>query len=311
MTVLSFIITTYNIPELMLRKCIESILALSLSKDEREIILIDDGSKETPLFYLSDIEDNIIYVRQKNSGLSVARNLGISIATGNYIQFVDGDDYLITAPYEHCLDMVRYHNPDAVLFMSTDKKAVETPFTFNGPMTGAAYIHNNSLRGSGCGYIFRRSMLLDLRFTTGIMHEDEEFTPLLLLRAERLFATDAKAYYYRKRKDSIMHNSNSRHRLQRLDDAELVIYRLQDKLDMLPEAERSAMKRRVAQLTMDLLYNTIKLTHSTHRLNKLTERLEQKNLFPLPDKKYTWKYIWFRKMTKNKIGRTILTRLCI
>ena len=103
----SFIISYYNLPADMLRACIESIRALSLRPYEREIIVVDDGSAVSPLAQQTDRMDDIIYVRQRNGGLSSARNLGIRASSGQYLQFIDADDTLLTAPYEHCLDIVR------------------------------------------------------------------------------------------------------------------------------------------------------------------------------------------------------------
>ena len=78
----SFILTYYNQPVQMLCECIDSILALSLRSFEREIIIIDDGSRVSPMNGLMQYGDEIIYVRQKNGGLSVARNKGIEMAQG-------------------------------------------------------------------------------------------------------------------------------------------------------------------------------------------------------------------------------------
>lgn len=112
----SFIVTTYNLPIEYIKECLESIIQLSLNPKEREIILIDDGSDICPLNDLAEYLPYIIYLRQPNQGVSVARNYGMKIATGKYIQFIDGDDYILKAAYEHCLDIVRYHQPDIVTF---------------------------------------------------------------------------------------------------------------------------------------------------------------------------------------------------
>ena len=149
---ISFIVTTYNLPIEYITECLKSVMRLSLNKREREIILVDDGSDLT-----------IIYLRQANKGLSAARNLGLRMASGSYIQFVDGDDFLLQAPYEHCLDIMRYHQPDLVLFTESKKKDVKTPYNFEGPMSGREYMRHNNLRGSACGYIFGRQALGSLR----------------------------------------------------------------------------------------------------------------------------------------------------
>jgi CBS-domain-containing membrane protein len=85
-----------------------------------------------------------------------------------------------------------------------------------------------------------------------------------------------------------------------------VILHLNELADRSPYAERLALQRRVAQLTMDHIYNTIVLTRSEERLNDTLEVLHQHNLFPLPDRDYTTKYTWFRRMTNNSLGRKLL-----
>lgn len=303
---ISFIITYYNIDVHMLCQCIDSIIALSLRPSEREIIIIDDGSEVSPIGALQKYDDDIMYIRQSNQGLSAARNAGIRICTGRYIQFLDADDYLIQPAFEHCLDIVRYNNPDIVLFQLTDKDNKEVTVTFEGPVEGSEYMRQNNLRASACGYIFRKSTLVNLRFRSGILHEDEEFTPQLILRAERLFYTDAEAYFYRKRGKSITNNDDLKWRLRRLGDMEQIILNLNDRADSLPQADREALQRRVAQLTMDYIYNNIRLTHDGKHLEKCIERLHEKGLFPLPDRHYTRKYTWFRRLSMTKMGRKIL-----
>lgn len=67
-----------------------------------------------------------------------------------------------------------------------------------------------------------------------------------------------------------------------------------------------ALQRRVAQLTMDYLYNTIMLTRSSEQLEARIEELRQYGLYPLPDRDYTKKYQWFRRMIDNRLGRKIM-----
>ena len=303
---ISFIVTCYNLPTQWICECLDSLLTLSLNKNEREIILIDDGSSESPLPALSDKIDEILYIRQSNRGLSAARNLGIEASRGKYIQFVDGDDKLNPPVYEHCLDIVRYKHPDIVVFKLADKEEHVPPSEFEGPMEGGEYMRRNNLRASACGYIFRKKTLVNLRFTSGILHEDEEFTPQLFLRAEKLYSTQAKAYFYRNRNDSITHEDNKKWILQRLSDTQGVIFRLAEKADTLPVGDREALQRRIDQLTMDYLYNVIKLTHNGRYLEKCISELSKKGLYPLPDKDYTQKYKWFRRVISTKQGRRLL-----
>ena len=243
----SFIITTYNLPVVLLHECVKSIVALSLSQQEREIILIDDGSDFCPINELTEIASDIILVRQPNKGLSVARNVGLKMATGKFVQFVDGDDCLINAPYEHCLDIIRYQEPvDMVMFYSASSMNQPTESSYTGPITGEEYMANNNLRASACGYIFRRSRLGKLRFTPDIVHEDEEFTPQLVLNMHSIYCTPAKAYFYRQRKDSITHADNKEAQNKRLADIFKVILHLKDIAEGCDGVRAKSMERRVA-----------------------------------------------------------------
>ena len=310
--IISFIIPCYRLPIQMLRQCIESILALSLSDEEREIILVDDGSDPSPLFHLKDFQDQLIYIRQRNGGVSLARNRGIELSSGQYIQFVDGDDMLIRPAYEHCIDIIRYEKDvDILLFRNTSKESTAQPSYQDEPaVSGAFYMRNNNLRGSACGYLFKRQLLGTLRFTVGQkVAEDDEFTAQLILRAEKLISTDAVAYWYRCRADSVLHGKDKRSTITRLDDTERAILKLYRIADRLPIDERTALERKVHQLTMDYIYNIIRLTHSETQLEKRIERLEKLGLFPLPDRSYTRKYSLFRLMTKYDLSRKMLLTL--
>jgi hypothetical protein len=307
MPLVSFILTYYNQPIQMLCECIDSILALSLRQFEREIIVIDDGSRVSPMNGLMQYGDEIIYVRQKNGGLSVARNKGIEMAQGEYLQFVDADDHLIQTPYEHCLDLIRLNdNIDMVMFDFTGSISSETDFNDSKVMTGSEYMLKHNIHATAWGYLFKQTTLSKLRFTPGIWHEDEEFTPQLLIRAEHVCATDAKAYYYYKHKGTITTHDDEASKAKRFDDIRGVLDRLQYLCDRVPQVDRVALQRRVAQLTMDYIYQVIIQQRSQKALNTCIDELSSKGLFPLPDRDYSQKYKWFRKMSNTRLGRTIL-----
>ena len=309
----SFIIAYYDVDIQLLCECIDSILALSLNLNEREIIVVDDGSSQSPLPQLQQkYADQVAYIRQSNGGLSIARNTGLRMASAEYLQFVDADDCLVQAPYDQCLDIVRHKRPDMLMFdftiqhPSTDTHHV-TPITHHST-TGVEYMSHSNIHAMACGYLFKRSILGELRFTPGIFHEDEEFTPQLLLRAECVVSTDAKAYFYRQRPHSITTERNVRTMLKRLNDTKQVIGRLDNMADTMPPSERHAMQRRVAQLTMDYIYNIIVQTQNEHYLNRRLKELHAMGLFPLPDRDYTTKYKWFRRFTNNSLGRSMLMK---
>ncbi len=305
---ISFIIPVYNVPTEMLCECLDSIIRLSLRKSEREIIVVDDGSQVSPLGALNNYLDDIIYIRQKNGGLGCARNRGLQNATGQYIQFVDADDTLITNQYEHCLDIARFKGPDMVMFEFSRQDQSQKVYADQKAATGRYLLRHQNIKATACGYLFKATILGNLRFTTGIYHEDEEFTPLLILRAGSIIQTDAEAYFYRSREASITTSQDARNTVKRLNDFKAIIYRLYQFAAVIPGSDRMALLRRVHQLTMDYIYKVIVETRNRHYLDKQLEELRKKGLFPLADKDYTKKYKWFRRLTNTKIGLAFLMR---
>ena len=281
----SFIITTSNHQKEYLVECINSILQLSLNAKEREIILVDDGSEELVASQIKELLDNLLYLRIPGLGSSMARNYGIYLAKGKYIQFIEGDDYLLQPTYEHCLDIVRFHNPDIVTFCFSKDDTGEPSYELPTPISGTEYLNNNTLLGSACSYIFRRAIVGSLLFSPNISFgEDEEFTPQY-----------APGELENKDKIDI-----------HMDNKLEVILHLQKLLDTVPVAERQALNRRIAQLSMDYLVNNIRLKHSLISLNHAIRKLRKHGLYPLPNKEYTKKYMMFRKMIGTYVGRIAL-----
>ena len=304
---ISFLVTAYNLPVEMLRQCLESISAVDLSADQREVILVDDGSDESPVNALGSLLQGIIYIRQRNQGLSVARNTALQIARGEYIQFVDGDDYLIPDAYNHCLGIINQQYPDILIFgRKRDEKTPQAKTIDHAACTGNHYLLHHNLRAAAWGYIFHRNILGELRFTPNMLHEDEEFTPLLFLRAESVIETSCQPYLYRQRDQSITTDEDKAHTERRLSDMEDIISRLHTMADRMPKADRDALNRRVAQLSMACLYETARLTGSQSRLSQAIRRLKALGLFPLPAKNYNKKYSYFRMLTRTKIGQQML-----
>ena len=292
MPLVSFIVTYHNEPEAYLRACVESIGALHLAKDEAEILVVDDGSKANLQFHNFTISQ---FIRQEQAGLSVARNTGICHAKGEYIQFVDADDCLIPSAYEAVLDEIRKGEADVVMFkmmeassqpspMEREMSCDDSPFLWRG--RGRHFLQERNLRVGACGYAFKRDILGDLRFCPGIVHEDELFTPQLLLKAETLVELNVKAYFYRQHSGSITHSQTSEQVQKRLDDIRFVLNDLRSQGNPL-------LERRIRQLTVDYLQKTWTLTHSFRELRKRKKELRKEGFLPLPVRRYSLRYLAF------------------
>lgn len=213
---LSIIVPVYGVAN-YLRKCVDSLLAQDIT--DYEIILVDDGSPDECPQICDEYEalyPNLIKViHQKNAGLSAARNSGINAAQGDYIMFVDSDDYLQPNVLRTLMEQVERENLDVLRFdyqnvrESGDAFAPYKDMTnYNDysstPTDGLTFL--NERMGTQCyavQFLVRREIALQEQFTPGIYFEDTDWTPRMLLRAKRLASTDLVVYNYLWREGSI------------------------------------------------------------------------------------------------------------
>lgn len=311
MPLISFIIPYYNVPLPLVEDCLKSILGVEMDKGEREIIVVDDGSERDICEKLSTICGDIVYIRQENGGLSVARNTGIEAAKGKYIQFVDADDMLVPEVYSQCVDNLKHTDADLLMFRYTSCNVCKSAVLWTGPVKGAVYMSNNNLRASACGYVFKRELLGDLRFFPGTYHEDEEFTPQLVVRANTLYETQGQAYFYRLRSESITTTRNEAHTEKRLNDVERILGVLSEFSQKLYGEAHTGMRRRVEQLTMDYIYNMLRLQNDRQKIEKRLATLRRHKLYPLPRRSYTRAYTWFRMLANCRLGLRLLAFIAV
>ena len=120
----SIVIPVYNV-EKYLHQCLNSVI--NQTYKNLEIICINDGSKDNSLIILNEYlqkDNRIVIVNQKNSGVSSARNKGIRLSTGDFISFIDSDDYLDLNVYEKCVQRIISDNSDIIIFEKKKKKKV-------------------------------------------------------------------------------------------------------------------------------------------------------------------------------------------
>ncbi len=309
---ISFIITAYNIPVALLKECIRSVCAVDLRREEREIILVDDGSDSSPYDELADFHNDIIYIKQTNKGPSAARNTGLERAKGAFVQFVDGDDCLIKNGYDIVVNMLRQTaddgNTDMLMFRhtreATDDQCFRRPEKAFRRTTGRAFLASKNLRGAVWGYVFRRDMLGSLRFITDIYHgEDEAFTPHLVLRARDVLYSSVVAYYYRRRADSITSNRSEAQLAKRFTDLITTIEGMKNEAQT---DEGEPLERRACQLTMDCIYQAMCAAESYEQALNFIRPLRKPRLIPLPLRFYTIKYFLFALFTRCGLLRRAL-----
>ena len=215
----SIIVPVYNV-EMYIEECILSLCNQTLK--EMEIIIVNDGTKDNSMEVIKKFDDNRIkIISQENSGLSAARNAGIKIATGEYIAFVDSDDFILfDSAYEEMYNIALNEGSDLVsgnaLWYYSNKKNHPMHRDMNlfpkNPITGEEFFLNcmKSKRVYAPVWInlYRRKLIVDnnILFKEGIFHEDEEFTPRILLNAKTVSIYNKEFYAYRQRENSIMNS---------------------------------------------------------------------------------------------------------
>lgn len=225
---LSIVIPVYN-TEAYLARCLDSCLSQDIPAEDYEIVVVNDGSTDGSLAiaekYASD-HGNIRIVSQANAGLSCARNSGLKAACGDYVWFVDSDDYiaadclgeLLSRCSGQALDFIAMCRVDV---MDDGRKAVQQYYgdSLSSVVLSGPEAMRRGLLKSPCAvlYMIRRQYLLEqgLSFCPGLLHEDEEFTPRLFYQASRVsFSSHAcYCYYVCVRPGSIMQTPNPK-RLQ-------------------------------------------------------------------------------------------------
>lgn len=336
MPIVSFIITYYSEPLPLLAECLRSVLQVrslmmqrGMAKQDFEIVVVDDGSQLSPLGMLEQMDEDICYIRQTNAGLSAARNAGLARARGEYVQFVDADDALLPHAYSSLCPQSR-EEADIILFRFTDEEhrwhedradaftdkntPPARPAGCRRAMSGTQYMLHHNVRASACCYLFRRSLLGELRFADGMLHEDELFTPLLLLRMHSVRDCPVPAYYYRRRPHSITHTRTARHIARRLDDTETILHRLRDEAGSMQGDDRRALMRRVEQLTTDYIYIMWKVEADRQERVRRMRQLTADGLLPLPLRSYTLRHWVFSLVLRlphgplDVLARAILGR---
>ena len=206
----SVIVPIYR-AEAYLPTCVESVLGQSLQ--DFELILVDDGSPDgCPALCdtYAERDDRIRVIHQENLGLSEARNAGIRTASGEYLIFLDADDFFA----EDALIRLRPFTETECDILIGDGEAIGSEYRMlhgNCPdvLKGDAYLKLAVPRGAmpmaAVLYVYRREFLLSERlfFRRGVLHEDEDFTPRAFLRAEHVIETGVSFYRYVIREDSL------------------------------------------------------------------------------------------------------------
>ena len=216
----SFIVPVYNV-ENYIDRCLNSILSQSFN--DYELLLINDGSTDNSFeicMKYAKQDKRIKLFDKPNGGLSDARNFGLDRAKGEYVIFVDSDDYIekntcITF-YDLTLDNIDIIRGNAFVITKDDRSIMRNNTFVSCVCSGQNYLkHSLALGEMSMAVwlnIYRRDFLNknDLRFKVGVLHEDEEFSPRAFLAAKSVVDTGIPFYNYVIRSNSITTKKDKR-----------------------------------------------------------------------------------------------------
>lgn len=228
----SVVIPVYNV-EHYLRQCLDSVFAQQL--DDYEVICVNDGSQDGSAEILEEYaaqNQNLTIIKQENKGLSGARNTGLRAAKGDYVFFLDSDDFIIDSiVLPEIVEYAVQNNLDVCVFNAMINGQDEY-FNAFGKLEGEVLSGSEYFRKSFQVamdlptpiwlHLYKRDFLQahNLQFKEGLLHEDELFTPWTVYEAQCIACINKPVVHYRfNRKDSITNKASRKNFEHRLNTA--------------------------------------------------------------------------------------------
>ena len=300
----SVIVPVYNV-ENYIERCLNSLVNQTLK--DIEIIVVNDGSTDNSIKVINDFLDkykNIIYVEKKNGGLSDARNYGMKYAKGDYIAFLDSDDYVDTTIYEKMYNKAVEENADFVecdfYWVYPNKKKTDVGIIYKEKKEMLTYA-----RVVAWNKLIKRTIIKE-QFPVGLNYEDVEFFYKLIPNINKFTFVKEPLIYYIQREDSIVNKQNYKtgHIFNVLDN--VIDYYKKNKIfnDYKDELEYtytrillcSSLKRMVQikdkvakNRLLDETWQNLNTKFPEWKKNKILAKKSGKNFYMRTVNKYTYK----------------------
>lgn len=292
--ILSIVVPVYNVED-YLSKCLDSILNQDIDKDDYEIIVVNDGSTDGSGEIAEEYAErysNITLINQENQGLSGARNSGIKVARGKYIQFVDSDDYLEPNVEKSLVEKMESGNLDILRF--NYQNVNEKGEVFDPNKASKLYVDYrdevcdgitflNERQGPACyavQFMLKTELVKSIPlFMEGIYFEDVEWTPRILTAANRVTSESRIIYNYLVRQGSITKAKTLEKKRKVIDDKIFLIDLM--KSQMADKADKRWYEGMIAGTVISLLGAIVADLYVERR--KYIKKLKELAVFPLSD----------------------------
>jgi len=309
---LSIIIPAYNV-EKYLAECLESVFCQGLDNDDFEVLLIDDGSMDTSLQIANrwaKQHPNIRVFHQENQGQAVARNLGIDNAKGDYLMFVDSDDYILPNKIKPLLFTLAENKLDSIIFNAQKQEANGVVVAnkigcveYNRIYSGEEVALRHYVFGCVWRNIFSRQIFIDnnLYFSSGFTHEDSELCFRLYPRLKRVLFVDEEIYFYRYNEQST-DRSTAKVKLRRnIESDAIVVSKILSGLNNYSEHLQHRY-RKIANSMMVSFFIRIKDNDvwQKEEFNERIEWLKSIKVYPIEGMTSSWKSYCLSKLLNFK-----------
>ncbi|MFD1613944.1 glycosyltransferase family 2 protein [Gelatiniphilus marinus] len=288
---LSIIIPMYNV-EQYLKKCVASTFNQGLSESEFEVIMINDESPDNSYALANKIakqHNNIKVISQKNKGLGGARNTGIQHAKGQYLLFLDADDYLLPNAFKNITDLAINNTLDVLEFGSqgvlpNGKITYTVAMHSKGEIySGVEYFNRFKYMNSACNKLYNRKLLIENEnlFLEKIYIEDFEFNTRVFYYSKKVMAIDTIGAHYLQSPDSITRNTSEQKKEKMLQDLiqVLKITKAFSQKKEQNQQNKNYFNYRLCFINVTIFYQLLKNKKSYKAFINLKEQLKKENLF--------------------------------
>ncbi len=303
---LSIILPVYNV-ENFIADCLDSLLCQDLDKSEYEIIFVDDGSPDDSYKVVEEYQkgnENIRLIRQANSGVSTARNNGLKEAKGEYVWYIDPDDYILPNCIGSIISAMDSFNADVCTFECAeveeqssfrDITEKEISFTLN---------RDYSSTGSCCFHVVKRAYLLEHEISLNKelgYGEDYLWSFQINYREHIGISTNEAIYFYRQRQGSAMHGKTKEKQVKHMNNMISLakVYKVEYprcKKENLPKKVLKNIKRRINLCVQSAVLDLIKLKLEKKELKEKLKEWKDLGLYPY---RTMWWYLGAKELNKS------------
>jgi glycosyltransferase involved in cell wall biosynthesis len=291
---ISIIIPMYNV-EKYIEKCIYSVINNNWRADEYEMVLVDDESPDSSLAIAKKITKNLSNVKiisQKNLGLGGARNTGIKAAIGNFLFFLDSDDFLIPNKILEVLNLAENENLDVLEFaanrVNVNGQIIDEIFKINCkyPIDGEQYIGTYNFANSACNKLYKRQFLIanEIFFIEKVYVEDAPFNVEVLMKAKKVRGIENVVVSFLQNNHSITRHTRTGAQLEKfIKDGIIVTNKINSiaKNNFISNTAKSALHQKVSVFVSGIILMIIQSKKPFYLKKADIKDLVELDLYPI------------------------------